>query len=362
MPSRGNRTARSRPNATIGQVAQAAGVGIGTVSRVMNETGSVSPATRARVLEVMRRFEYRPHAGARSLARNASRAVGFVMANRASMHLYNVTTLNGVLAACAGSAYSVVYTHFDYGPTADSAALTLPPMILERGGTDGLVLVGINHRNLLERLSYLRIPFVLHHAGFSGEVTGLRGGDVVSMEDAGGMDKAATHLITLGHRRISFIGDLRLPWFRRRYEGYLAALHRAGLPPRVECVDGPGDNFECGLRSAESLLQRLDSCTAIMAGDDLVMLGVLDTLRRRGLSVPYDMSLVGFGDTQEIRYQQTPALSTVHAPRFEIGQEMVRLLLSRLVNPRLPLRSSVLKTELVLRDSCAPPRSAQRGR
>lgn len=348
-----------RVNATISQVAEAAGVGIGTVSRVINATGSVSPATRARVLEVMRRFEYRPHAGARSLARNASGSIGFVMANRASMHLYNVTTLNGVLAASASSAYSVVYTHFHYSPLVDPGALTLPPLILERGGTDGLVLLGINHRNLLDRLAHLRIPYVLHHAGFSGELTGLRGGDVVSMEDASGTGKATSHLVSIGHRHICFIGDTQLPWFRRRYEGYQAAVRGAGLTERVEWEAAAGDNFDAGVRTAELLLQRRGGCTAIVAGDDLMALGVLDALRRRGLSVPGDISLVGFGDTPEIRYQQTPALSTVHAPRFEIGKEMVRLLLSRLANPRLPLRSSVLPTELIVRDSCAPPRAGR---
>jgi LacI family transcriptional regulator len=343
-----------RRSVTIGQIARAAGVGTGTVSRVLNDAQHVSAATRARVLDVMRRFEYRPHAGARTLARNASRTLAFVMANRPSMHLYNVTTLNGVMAACAAHGYSVIYTHFDYGPRMKSAELALPPIVLERGATDGLLLVGINHRNLLDRLADLRIPYVLHHSGFSGHLDGIRGGDVVAMEDAGGTKAGTTHLISLGHRQICFIGDAGMPWFRRRLDGYLTAVEWAGLAPRVEWVAAGGDNFDAGARSAELLLERPAGCSAIVAGDDLVMLGVLDTLRRHRISVPAEMSLLGFGDTQEIRYQQTPTLSTIRAPRFQIGEQMVTLLLSRLADPQLSPRSVTLPTELILRESCGP--------
>jgi DNA-binding LacI/PurR family transcriptional regulator len=347
--------AERKGSVTIGQIARAAGVGTGTVSRVLNATGSVSQVTRARVLDVMRRFEYRPHAGARALARDASRTLGFVMSNRPSMHLYNVTTLNGVMAAASARGYSVLYTHFHYAPTDARDAVALPPIAAERGGTDGLILMGVNHRNLLDRLAHLRIPFVLHYAGFSGELAGLRGGDVVSMDDRGGIEQATSYLLGLGHRRICFVGDSRFPWFRRRADGYRAAMKRAHLPARIEWAEDGEDNFAVGVRAAERLVHNRDRCTAVVAGDDLVMLGILDVLRRAGLRVPADISIVGFGDTEEIRYHQPPPLSTVRAPRFQIGEEMVRMLLSRLEHPRQPLRSIVLPTELVLRDSCARP-------
>jgi DNA-binding LacI/PurR family transcriptional regulator len=349
-----------RRSVTIGHVARAAGVGTGTVSRVLNQDPNVSTRTRARVLEIMRRFEYRPHAGARTLARNASRTVGFVMANRQSMHLYNVATLNGVMSSCVARGYSVIYTHFDYRQNAAADEIALPPIVLERGGIDGVVLVGINHRNVLDRLAHLHVPFVLHHSGFSGSLDGVEGGDVVSMDDMGGIDRGTTHLVNLGHRRICFIGDVKLPWFRRRLAGYRAALSRARLRPQTVWVEGGGDNFDAGARSVEALLQKGSGCTAIVAGDDLVMLGVLDALRARGISVPGQVSLLGFGDTQEIRYQQTPALSTIRAPRFEMGEQMGELLLSRLQDRARPPRSVVLPTELVLRDSCGPSPAARR--
>ena len=131
-------------------------------------------------------------------------------------------------------------------------------------------------------------------------------------------------------------------------------MERAGLAPRIGWIAADGDNFDAGVRSAEWLLERREGCTAIVACDDLVMLGVLDTLRRRGIAVPAEMSLLGFGDTQEIRSQQTPTLSTIRAPRFQIGEQMVALLLSRLADPRLPPRSVTLPTELILRESCGP--------
>jgi LacI family transcriptional regulator, galactose operon repressor len=344
-----------RPSVTISQIARAAGVGTGTVSRVLNEDRNVSHMTRARVWQVIRRYDYRPHASARRLARNASHTVGFVMSNRQTMHLYNVTTLNGVMKGCAGEGYSVIYTHLEYGARTRAADLRLPPIVVERGSLDGVILVGINHRPLLDRLAQLRVPFVLHHSGYSGSLEGITGGDVLSMDDAGGTERGVAHLIALGHRRICFVGDIELPWFARRHAGYVTALRRARLGAAVEWVEG-ADNFESGIRSTERLLERGRGDTAIVAGDDLVMLGVLHALRCRRLDVPGDMSLLGFGDTEEIRYQQTPALSTIRAPRFEMGERMAALLVSRIAAPSHRSRHVVVPTQLVLRSSCAAPR------
>ncbi len=125
------------------------------------------------------------------------------MGNRPSMHLYNVTTLNGVLAACAQAAYSVLYTHINYPSAAKPTEIEMPPLILERGGADGILLVGLNHPNLIERLAELHVPFVLHHAGFVGTLDGVHGGDIVAMDDATGTDLGTRHLIEQGHRRLA---------------------------------------------------------------------------------------------------------------------------------------------------------------
>jgi LacI family transcriptional regulator len=349
----------ARGDVTIGEIARAAHVGTGTVSRVLNGAEHVSAATRARVLAVIRRLDYRPHAGARRLARNTARTLAFVMANRPSMHMYNVTTLNGVMAASVARGYSVVYTHFDYGPRRKVADIALPPIVQERGAIDGLILVGINHRNMLDHLARLEIPFVLHQAGYSGDPRQIRGGDAVGMEDGAGTERATAHLLSLGHRRVCFVGDVALPWFRRRWAGYRRAVRAAGRTPLMEWDGSGGDSFDGGAMSAERLLGGRRGCTAIVAGDDLVMLGVLDTLRRRGVTVPGEMSLVGFGDTPELRYQQSPTLSTIRAPRFEIGARMVTLLLERLDDRRLPPRYVSMPTELVVRGSIGPvPRAA----
>ena len=346
---------------TMAQIAKAAGVGTGTVSRVLNGDSRVSESTRRIVTEIIRKRGYRPHASARNLARKSTRMICFMMANRPSMHLFNVKTLNGALACCDAAGYTIVYTHFNYGADVPHDELVPPSVVLERGMIDGVILVGINHENLVQRLATMRVPFVLHKAGYVGRLhRKLSGFDIVSMDDSGGVERATRYLIGLGHTSIGFVGDLALPWFERRFDGYSAAMKEAGLSPQVIwSPDNEPDNFLAGMKATERILQGKEQFTALVAGDDLVMLGVFNTLRKHRFTVPDDVSLVGFGDSDEIRYHLTPALTTIRAPRFEMGAAMARMLLSRIENPGLRSRERILPTELVLRDSCRRQRRSR---
>jgi LacI family transcriptional regulator len=339
---------------TMAQIAKAAGVGTGTVSRVLNGDTRVSEATRRMVTDVIRKRGYRPHASARNLARKSTRMICFMMSNRSSMHLFNVKTLNGALACCEAAGYTVVYTHFNYSADVSHDELTPPSVVLERGMIDGVILVGINHENFVQRLATMQLPFVLHTAGYVGRLNRkVSGFDLVSMDDTGGVERATRYLIGLGHTRIGFVGDIALPWFDRRFAGYSAAMKEAGLPPQVEWSrENEPDNFLAGMKATERILQGKEHYTALVAGDDLVMLGVFNTLRKHRFTVPDDVSLVGFGDSDEIRYHLTPALTTIRAPRFEMGSEMARMLLSRIESPGRRSRELILPTELVLRESC----------
>jgi LacI family transcriptional regulator len=121
------------------------------------------------------------------------------------------------------------------------------------------------------------------------------------------------------------------------------------------CDDAEPDNYLAGAACAATLIARRFRHTAIVAGDDLVLLGISTALERHRITTPGDVSLVGFGDADEIRYHQNPAFTTIRAPRFEMGTELARSLMARIADPARPPHSVVLPTELVVRESCGPP-------
>jgi len=176
----------------------------------------------------------------------------------------------------------------------------------------------------------------------------------VWFDSRGGAARSTGYLIGLGHREICFLGDLSLPWYRRCHEGYCDAMNQAGLTPGVLQPAGPESGFEQGAELAERILKTAAHVTAIVAGDDELALGVLSVFNRQGVRVPDDFSLVGFDDIDDSKYLH-PGLTTVRLPKDNLGEGLARLLFKKLNGDET--ESTLIPTELILRDSCASPRS-----
>src|SRR6266699_6876837 len=215
---------------TIREVAQAASVGIGTISRVLNSSSQVSRETRARVLEAIRRLGFRPNAQARRILKRRSEMVCFLLSNRDFLHPFHARILQGVETYASAIKQFVVFAALHYSPQTPPERIALPPVLQERGLIDGLILAGTNYPNLIRRIESIDMPFV----AFSNNVVGFDGQfqfDEVGFDGFHGMEGATSYLIQEGHRRIAFVGDISLPWIQSRFNGYQSAMCDAKLRP-----------------------------------------------------------------------------------------------------------------------------------
>ncbi|HEX5484334.1 MAG TPA: LacI family DNA-binding transcriptional regulator [Terriglobia bacterium] len=334
---------------TIRDVARQAGVGLGTVSRVLNGGVSVSPETRTRVLAVMRRLDFRPHAQARRILRRRSGMVCFLLSNRAFMHSFHARILQGVENCASALKQHVIYAVAHYDPSTAPGRIALPPILQERGWVDGLILAGIIYANFLRRVQDLHIPFVC--MGNNVVTTDGAGDfDLVSFDGYKGTAEAAQFLVNQGHRRIAFAGDTFYPWFRERHQGYLSAIRVNKLNPISLAARKETSFPEYGEWAAARLLDIKPRATAVIAGNDEIAYGIWRALRRRGLAIPEDMSLVGFDDREEAKLMDPP-LTTVQVHKEEIGEALMKLLLEKMHHAGPPFTKRILSTELMVRES-----------
>src|SRR5579864_4458971 len=208
---------------TIRDVARAAGVGIGTISRVLNSSSQVSRETRARVNEAIRRLGFRPNAQARRILKRRSEIVCFLLSNRDFLHPFHARILQGVESYASTLKHHVLFAVLHYSQRTPSEKIDLPHILQEHGLIDGLILAGTIYPNLLHRIKSIQMPFV----AFSNNVVGMDGDylyDQVGFDDFNGTLQATRYLIQQGHQLIDFAGDISYPWIQRRFDGYRQAM------------------------------------------------------------------------------------------------------------------------------------------
>jgi LacI family transcriptional regulator len=332
---------------TIREVAQAAAVGIGTISRVLNSSSQVSRETRARVLAAIRRLGFRPNAQARRILKRRADMVCFLLSNRDFLHPFHARILQGVESYASGLKQHVLFAALHYSPRTPPDRIDLPPVLQEHGLIDGVILAGTIYPNLLRRIESIRMPFV----AFSNNVVGMDGEyrfDEVGFDDFNGTLQATRHLIQKGHRRIVFCGDISYPWIHRRFDGYCQGMQESKLKPVFAKARHPQSFVDFGEGSVPGILSRKSRPTAIVAGNDEIAYGIWRSLRRHAMKVPDDISLVGFDDREEAVLMDPP-LSTVRVHKEEIGETCMKMLLERLHHPEMAFSQRILPTEFVVR-------------
>lgn len=217
---------------------------------------------------------------------------------------------------------------------------------------DGLVLEEVRNPALLQTLAAQNIPTVL----LAPTLTDPRF-DLVTMDLGAGARKAIEALKHLGHRSIGIInGPLGLESARVRYQGWKEALRADGTEPSPRWADGDlGWTAEAGSKAMDSLLDRCPELTAVFCANDLLAIGALSALNRRGLRVPQDLSLVGFDDTEWARHA-LPPLTTMKIHSRAMAKAAVRRVVERLESPDLPAIVVEFPIDVVPRDSCGPPK------
>ncbi|MEU5344595.1 MULTISPECIES: LacI family DNA-binding transcriptional regulator [unclassified Streptomyces] len=344
-------TREGRGKVTITEIARKAGVSVPTVSRVVNGRSDVAPGTRARVEDLLHRHGYRRRPAAASRTRAA--LLDLVFNDLDSP--WAVEIIRGVeeVAHAAGIGTVVSAIHNRSGDARQWMTN------LRARASDGVVLVtSVLEPVLHEELRRLGVPLVVIDPAGS---PALDVPTVGATNWAGGM-AATEHLLRLGHRRIGFVaGPPRLLCSRARLDGYRAALDRAGIPVDRSLIV-PGDFYqESGFTGCNALLDLAEPPTALFAASDQMAMGAVEALRRRGLRVPEDMSVVGFDDLPEVRWS-APPLTTVRQPLAEMGKLAVRTVLKLTRGEELDSPRVELATELVVRSSTAPaPTTAGHG-
>jgi LacI family transcriptional regulator len=322
--------------AKIQDVAEAAGVAIKTVSRVLNSEPNVREETRQRVLAVVKQLNYHPSLSARSLAGRRSYLIGLVYENPSANYIVDVQ--HGAMSRCReGKFQLLMHQVANSGADLEREILGL----IDQTRLDGVIVTPPLSENaaLLEALRRRNSPFA-RIAPSDLE----RPGPCVYMDDVGAAREMTEYLIGLGHRRIGFIvGHPEHFASGQRLRGYKAALktHRIAFQP--ELVKQGRFVFESGLEAARQLLTAPNRPTAIFASNDDMAAGVLMAAHEMAIAVPSRLSVAGFDDTYVAR-TVWPRLTTIHQPSYDLAYTAADLLIQLLqtgVSPppmRLPHR------------------------
>lgn len=340
-------------HASIKDIARLAQVSVSTVSRVINNHPDGSAEARERVRKAIELLQYRPNSRARQLAKRTAETICLVLSNREVINAFHARILMGVERYAKVQGRNLIFVRFDYSPETPVDELVLPAVVIERSAVDGLIVAGTNHLNFIEALRELAVPFVV----FSNNLDAGNSLDSlhsVGFDSTDGTRQVTEYLLGLHHLDIWCIADISLPWYARCYEGYAQAMKQAALQPRRVNLPLRDSAFTYGRQCAAWLLDQKLPVTAIVGGSDEIALGILATMQERGLRLPEDLSVVGFDDLEELKYCR-PALTTVRVDREKVGEELAKLLFERLATPAMPPVQRVLPTQLVVRDTCAPP-------
>jgi LacI family transcriptional regulator len=306
-------------SATINDVAGLAGVSIKTVSRVLNGEPHVRPELRQRVMLAVKELAYTPNQAARRLAGNKSFLIAFMYNNPSPAYIAGVQ--EGAARRCRASGYHLIVEPLEREYGNDPAPIT---NMLKTLAPDGVILIPplSDDAALIEQLAASRTPMVRVAGCEEGPGTKLTMPD----RDAGRI--AAEHLVSRGHRRIAMIAPpVSHSAAAGRLLGYLDALASAGIAEDQQLIVRGRFDVESGEEAAAKLLALPEPPTAIFAANDQMALGVMRTARERGLSIPEDLSIVGFDDTPASR-SAWPPLTTIRQPLQEIGAAAVDLILS----------------------------------
>jgi LacI family transcriptional regulator len=334
-------------SASVVDVARHAEVSLGTVSNVLNRPGRVSPATRDRVLRAIEELGFVRNEAARQLRAGRSRTIGLIVLDVRNPFFTDLSAGVGTAAAEAG--LSVVLCDSGDDPVRESRYLNL----LQEQRSYGILITPVREKNA--RIAEIRrhgTPVVLV------DRRSTRRQCSVSVDDVLGGEMAAGHLIELGHRRITFVGGpLTTRQVADRLAGARSAARTGGLDEgMIRLIETSGLHVAAGREAGQSIAEMDEGSrpTAVFCANDLIALGVLQEMTRRGLGVPDDLAIVGYDDIDFAAAAAVP-LTSVAQPRVQLGKAAAELLIDEVASPETHRhRQVVFQPDLVIRESTHP--------
>jgi DNA-binding LacI/PurR family transcriptional regulator len=332
---------------TIYDLAREAGVGIGTVSRCLNNHPSVSTETRAKVLSVVKRLSYQPHAYAQRLASKKTNTISAIIPF--FTNYFFVQVLQGVQDKATEIGFDLIL----YGVNNPAQAEYYLRRSLHRGHVDGVMFFSMRlPETQVAKFQQMNLPLVLVDA-FHPQFDSIR------VKNREGALVATHHLLQLGHRNIAMINArLDTQPARERMEGYRLALEEFGLPfvkDRVFISDvGKQDGFsrEAGRASMKELVRSMNGSTkptAVFIASDVQAIGALEVAQELGMRVPDDLAIVSFDDIELAQHAQ---LTTMRQPMYEMGVLALEILTARMKDPHAPPTVTSFLPELIIRRTC----------
>ncbi|NQX67304.1 LacI family DNA-binding transcriptional regulator [Paenibacillus alba] len=327
---------------SILDVVEKSGVSLVTVSRVLNNVGTVRESNRQKVLQAIKDLDYRPNSAARSLARGSTGLIGLTLETLKDTVFDGIVhTVNQSLEESGYFLALSIFSRTEGDPDQKTNFL------FQEDRVDGIIVLSLlDEENYVMELKRKKIPFVIidNHVANSRALT-------VNVDNYIGGLEATKHLIELGHTRIAHVsGPDHFLSVRERKRGYEKALSDAGLSPLI-VTHTESFGIRSGFDVAKAWMQSGIIPTAVFAGDDGLALGVMEAFQSEGYKIPDDLSVIGYDD-QVFAAEIHPRLTTIRQPMEQMGQHAVRLLL-KLIQGSKRNTSVVLQPELIVRESTA---------
>ncbi|GAC16590.1 LacI family DNA-binding transcriptional regulator [Aliiglaciecola lipolytica] len=335
---------------TIKDVADLAGVSFKTVSRVINNEGSVKPDTLEKVKKAIQQLNYHPNNAARNLAGSKAFSLGFIYNNPNAYYVIDMQ--NGILDECKERGYELLIHPCE--SVSESMIEEIRQMV-KRSQLSGLIICPplSESPDMMDQLADLDIQFIRIVSG--SDESNLTS-PCVLIHDREASDEITEHLISLNHEKIGFISGEQIHKSTiERYQGYLAAMQRHNLEVDPDWIVEGQYSFDSGVKGAQKLLSLDNPPTAIFACNDEIAAGALFAARLSGVEVPNQLSIAGFEDSPFSR-QTIPKLTTAAQPTREIARQATRFLIQNVVAQRQQSTAKSLNHQhyqpsLVLRDS-----------
>ena len=339
---------KPKQNPTMIEVAKAAGVSVATVSRVLNDSGSVSKKLERRVHRAIGKLNYHPSSQARAFKLQETRLIGLIIP--LLDHPFFSRLAQVMEQELFQNDYRAIICNTEEAETRELEYVEL----LLRQRIDGVIInSATENTDYLFDLNSQDVPCVL----IDRNVENLVCSKVFSDNSMGGYD-GMKYLIELGHRRINVVAPFAFAQpMQNRLRGIRKALAEYDIPKTPDTIITSNDpSFELGIAVGQQLAQSNPRPTAIFALTDVTAVGVMHGLARQDVRIPDQVSVLGYDGIQLSAYVM-PTLSTVAQPIVDMGRTAVQILLQHIQNPELPPDKAVLPTQLIVRESTAPPPS-----
>lgn len=329
----------------ISEIARRANVSTATVSRTLNQSGPVKAATARKVWRAVTELKYYPNSHARALVSGRSRLIGLIVSDITNPFFPELIHRFQLLAG--EQQYDLLVTSTDYETTRMTACLR---RMLERKVDGVAMMTSEMDMGLIKELSRRGVPIVFMDVGQIGPRMSH-----VSIDYGHGVRQAVDHLAGLGHKHVAFIsGPLDLHSARTRRQAFIEGMRAHGLKVDQKLIREGTHTAEGGERAMTALLKLARTPTAVVASNDWTAIGALHAIHAAGLSVPKDISLVGFDDIPLVSYT-TPPLTTVRMSASDVGATAFNALFGLIGGERLEGDVYQVPTRLVIRESTSKP-------